>query len=84
MSKRYLKLENCPMLETPKVNTVVWSQQKQESRNVDANIQNGQGYLMSAVYALLEMFNKVAENHDNEIITTLTHVIVLALSATGR
>lgn len=55
MKKEYLKPENCPTLETPKVNTMLWGQLKQDQKNLDLSLQKGQGHLMSSVYALLSV-----------------------------
>jgi hypothetical protein len=38
MTDRYLKPENCPLLETPKINNMIWSQLKPEVKNLDKEI----------------------------------------------
>jgi hypothetical protein len=47
MKKNYLRPGNCPTLETPKANTMLWSQLKQKPKNVDMNLQKGQGCLFN-------------------------------------
>ena len=82
MKREYLKPENCPMLETPKVNTMLWGQLKQDQKNLDLSLQKGQGHLMSSLYALLKVCNQLVDKADSkEILTTLTHAVVLSLSA---
>ncbi|XP_068723943.1 uncharacterized protein [Montipora capricornis] len=69
MKKEYLKPENCPMLEAPKVNTMLWGQLKQEPK-------------MSSLYALLKVCNQLIDKADSkEMLTMLTHAVVLSLSA---
>lgn len=82
MKKDYLQPENCPTLDTPKVNNMLWAQLKQEPRNLDSGLQKGQGHLMSAIYALLNVCNQMMTKSDNnEPLTTLTHAVVLLMSA---
>ena len=82
MKKEYLKPENCPMLEAPKVNTMLWGQLKQEPKNLDLSLQKGQGHLMSSLYALLKVCNQLIDKADSkEMLTMLTHAVVLSLSA---
>ena len=82
MKKEYLKPENCPMLEAPKVNTMLWGQLEQEPKNLDLSLQKGQGHLMSSLYALLKVCNQLIDKADGkEMLTMLTHAVVLSLSA---
>ena len=70
------------MLETPKVNTMLWGQLKQDQKNLDLSLQKGQGHLMSSLYALLKVCNQLVDKADSkEMLTTLTHAVVLSLSA---
>ena len=57
MKKEYLKPENCPMLETPKVNTMVSGHLKQYQKDLNLSLQKGQGHLMSSLCALLKVCN---------------------------
>ena len=66
MKKEYLKPENCPMLETPKVNAMVWGHLKQYQRDLDLGLQKGQGHLMSLLYALLKVFTQLTDQADSE------------------
>ena len=54
------------MLETPKVNTMVWGHLKQNQRDLDLSLQKGQGHLMSLLYALLKVFNQLIDQADSE------------------
>ena len=54
------------MLETPKVNTMVWGHLKQNQRDLDLSLQKGQGHLMSLLYALLKVFNQLINQADSE------------------
>ena len=84
MKDKYLKPENCEFLVTPKVNKLVWSQLKQEIKNADSSLQKGQELHMSSLYALLKVCNELAADDTGDKkkhLTTLTHALVLALSA---
>ncbi|XP_044183238.1 uncharacterized protein LOC114975636 [Acropora millepora] len=82
INQKYLKPKNCPFLEAPKVNNLLWNQLKQEPKNLDTSLQKGQGFLMSALYAMITVCNDLAQNHnDVKSLTTLTHALVLGLSA---
>ena len=82
INQKYLKPKNCPFLEAPKVNSLLWNQLKQEPKNLDTSLQKGQGFLMSALYAMITVCNDLAQNHnDVKSLTTLTHALVLGLSA---
>ena len=82
MKKEYLKPENCPMLETPKVNAMLWGQLKQDQKNLDLSLLKGQGHLMPSLYALLKVCNQLVDKADSkEMLTSLTHAVVLSLSA---
>ena len=82
INQKYLKPKNCPLLEAPKVNNLLWNQLKQEPKNLDTSLQKGQGFLMSALYAMITVCNDLAQNHnDVKSLTTLTHALVLGLSA---
>ena len=74
INQKYLKPRNCPFLEAPKVNNLLWNQLKQEPKNLDTSLQKGQGFLMSALYAMITVCNDLAQNHnDGKSLTTLTH-----------
>jgi len=81
IKKEYAQPENCPNLDTPKVNNMLWTQLKQEPKNLDASTQKGQGYLMSAIYALVNVCNEMMTKGDNKPLTKLTHSLVLLMSA---
>ena len=82
MKKEYPKPENCPMLETPKVNAILWGQLKQDQKNLDLSLQNSLGHLMSSLYALFKVCNQLVDKADwKEMLPTLTHTVVLPLSA---
>ena len=57
INQKYLKPKNCPFLEAPKVNNLLWNQLKQEPKNLDTSLQKGQGFLMSALYAMITVCN---------------------------
>ena len=80
INQKYLKPENCPFLEAPKVNNLLWNQLKQEPKNLDTSLQKGQGFLISALYTMITVCNDLAQNHnDVKSLTTLTHALVLGL-----
>ena len=82
INQKYLKPKNCPFLEAPKVNNPFWNQLKQEPKNLDTSLQKEQGFFMSALYAMITVCNDLAQNHnDVKSLTTLTHSLVLGLSA---
>ena len=65
-----------------KERALLWNQLKQEPKNLDTSLQKGQGFLMSALYAMITVCNDLAQNHnDVKSLTTLTHALVLGLSA---
>ncbi|KAK2559389.1 hypothetical protein P5673_018010 [Acropora cervicornis] len=65
INQKYLKPKNCPFLEAPKVNNLLWNQLKQEPKNLDTSLQKGQGFLMSALYAMITVCNDLAQNHND-------------------
>ena len=61
---------------------MLWGHLKQDQKNLDLSLQKDQGHLMSSLYALLKVCNQLIDQADSkEILTTLTHVVVLSLSA---
>ena len=50
------------------------------TQNLDTSLQKGQGFLMSALYAMITVCHDLAQNHyDVKSLTTLTHALVLGL-----
>ena len=59
LQDKYLRPENCPWLMPPKVNKQIWQQLiRQETRNSDSAFHKAQGFLMSGIYALLQLCNE--------------------------
>ncbi len=74
---KYLRPENCPWLMPPKVNKQIWQQLRQETRNSDFAFQRALGFLMSGIYALLQLCNESKDTPRD----TLIHMVVLLMSA---
>ena len=77
LQDKYLRPENCPWLMPPKVNKQIWQQLRQETRNSDSAFQKAQGFLMSGIYALLQLCNESKDTPRD----TLIHTVVLLMSA---
>ncbi len=76
LQNKYLRPENCPWLMPPKVNKQIWQQLRQETRNSDSAFQKAQGFLMSGIYALLQLCNESKDTPRD----TLMHTVVLLMS----
>ena len=77
LQDKYLRPENCPWLMPPKVNKHIWQQLRQETRNSDSAFQKAQGFLMSGIYALLQLCNESKDTPRDTLIHTANREINL-------
>ncbi|XP_071947008.1 uncharacterized protein [Antedon mediterranea] len=77
LTGKYLRPLNCEMLITPKVNLLVWGQLKPSTRTNDVGLQKVQALFVNSMYALLQACHKAS----GDLKTTLTHALVIALTA---
>ena len=73
LQETYLRPHNCRYLISPKINKQIWQQLRQETRNSDSAFQKAQGFLMTGLYAILQICR-----NDKGI---LIHAVVLLMSA---
>ena len=75
---KYLKAQNCGNLVAPKIN----KQLKQGTKNTDSACQKIENLWLSSLYAILQVCGNFSTNQSSEEnLTTLTHAVVLSLSA---
>ena len=66
---KYRRPENCTNLGAPKINSQIWQQLRQETRNIDSAFQKAQSLLISGLYGVLQMCNSSSGEQKN----ALTH-----------
>lgn len=73
---KYPRPENCPLLVSPKVNKAVWNQLRQNTRTSDKAMQKAQQCFIASTCAMIHACEKAKD----DIKTSLTHALVLALA----